>query len=282
MTQVVIISDIRILKSNIPSEESTFMGLNVKDLLVGNYMSEYPISVKSDVPFNTVINFMADEGFATLIVMDEKSTMPRGILTEREILRHVVSGEKSMDQRVKEVFIKPFVSVTPDTTVVEAARLMISKKSRVLVFADGDKLVGTITASDMLRAFRETDKAPSLDKVISTKVYHCPYDTTILDAAKLLDEKHIGAILVERNSSYGIFTQRDLVRTLAKGVDLESKVGPYSTFPLVTAKSGILANEAASIMASKNIKRLGLTDNGALVGIVTARDIVDAYQMETT
>ncbi|MFZ1077837.1 MAG: CBS domain-containing protein [Nitrosotalea sp.] len=258
------------------------MGLNVKDLLVGNYMSEYPISVKSDVPFNTVINFMADEGFATLIVMDEKSTMPRGILTEREILRHVVSGEKSMDQRVKEVFIKPFVSVTPDTTVVEAARLMISKKSRVLVFADGDKLVGTITASDMLRAFRETDKAPSLDKVISTKVYHCPYDTTILDAAKLLDEKHIGAILVERNSSYGIFTQRDLVRTLAKGVDLESKVGPYSTFPLVTAKSGILANEAASIMASKNIKRLGLTDNGALVGIVTARDIVDAYQMETT
>jgi predicted transcriptional regulator len=256
------------------------MGLNIKDLLVGNYMSEYPISVKSDVPFNTVVSFMADKGFATLIVMEEESPMPLGILTEREILRHVVSGEKSMDQRVKQTFIQPFVSVTPDTTIVEAARLMISKKSRVLVFADGNKLVGTITASDMLKAFRETDKAPSLDKVISLNVYHCPYDTTILDAAKLLDEKHIGGILVERNSSYGIFTQRDLVRTLAKGVDLESKVGPYSSFPLVTAKIGILANEAASIMAAKNIKRLGLTDNDSLVGIVTARDIVDAYQME--
>ena len=256
------------------------MGLNVKDLLVGNYMSEYPISVKPEVPFTTVVSFMAERGFATLIVMEEGNSIPLGVLTEREILRHVVSGEKSMDQRVKQTFIQPFVSVTPDTMIIEAARLMISKKSRVLVFADGDKLVGTITASDMLRAFRETDKAPSLDKVISLKVYHCPYDTTILDAAKLLDEKHIGDILVERNSSYGIFTQRDLVRTLAKGVDLESKVGPYSSFPLITAKMGILANEAANIMAAKNIKRLGLTDNGSLVGIVTARDIVDAYQME--
>ncbi len=259
------------------------MGIKVKELLVGNYMSAYPISVKPDVSLKTAIEFMAEEGFATLIVMEEKSTKPLGIFTEREILRHVVAGEKSMDERVKQAFIRPFVSVTPDTTIIEAARLMISTKSRVLVFADSDKLVGTITASDMLRAFRETSETPSLDKVISKKVYHCPYDTTILDVAKLLDEKNIGSILVEKDSSsYGIFTQRDLVRTIAKGVDIESKVGPYSSFPLVTAKIGILANEAAGIMAAKKIKRLGLIDNGTLVGIVTARDVVDAYQMAMT
>lgn len=251
----------------------------INELLVGNYMSEYPISVKPGVPFKTIINFMADEGFATLIVMEEESSMPLGILTEREILRQVVSGE-NMNQNIKEVFIQPFVSVMPDTTIIEAARLMISKKSRLLVFADGDKLVGTITASDMLRAFRDTDNAPSLEKVISKKVYHCPYETTILDAAKLLDEKNIGSILIQRDSSYGIFTQRDLVRTLAKEADLQSKVGQYSSFPLITAKKGILAKEAASIMAAKKIKRLGLTDNDSLVGIVTARDVVDAYQME--
>ncbi|MDE1829194.1 MAG: CBS domain-containing protein [Thaumarchaeota archaeon] len=258
------------------------MGLKINDLLVGNYMSEYPISVKPDVTFNTVVEFMAEKGFATLIVMDEKSTKPLGIFTEREILRHVAAGGKSMDERVKQAFIEPYVSVTPDTPVIDAARLMISAKSRVLVFADGDKLIGTITASDMLKAFREMSETPSLDKVISEKIYHCPYDTTILDAAKLLDEKNIGSILVERESEFGIFTQRDLVRTFAKGIDVESKVGSYSSFPLITAKRGILANEAARIMAAKNIKRLGLTDNGSLVGIVTARDVVDAYQMAMT
>ncbi|MGI0065878.1 MAG: CBS domain-containing protein, partial [Nitrosotalea sp.] len=135
-----------------------------------------------------------------------------------------------------------------------------------------------ITASDMLRAFGDTDKAPNLEKVISKTIYHCPFDTTILDAVKLLDEKNIGSILVTRDSLHGIFTQRDLTRVLAKGEDLESSVGNYASFPLITAKRDILSNEASKIMASKNIKRLGLTENDSLIGIVTARDIVDAYQ----
>lgn len=257
------------------------MGLRIEELLVGNYMSEYPISVKPDVPFETVVRFMTESRFATLIVMEEEKSMPLGVFTERGIIRHVVSG-KTMDQSIKQELIQSFVSVTPDTTIMEAAKLMITKKSRILVFADTDKLVGTITASDMLRAFRETDKAPSLEKVISTKVYHCPFDTTVLDAVKLLDEKNIGSVIVTRDSLYGIFTQRDLVRVLTNGEDLKNKVGDYSSFPLVTAKKNILANEVAKIMASKNIKRLGLTENNSLVGIVTARDIVDAYQMELT
>jgi len=70
-----------------------------------------------------------------------------------------------------------------------------------------------------------------------------------------------------------------LVQVLSKDEDLGSSVGEHSSFPLVTAKKDILANESAKIMASKNIKRLGLTQNNSLVGIVTARDIVDAYQM---
>ena len=255
------------------------MGLEVKNLLVGNYMTAYPISVKPAVPFKTVVSFMAEKGFATLIVMEEENPMPLGVLTEREILHYVVSEGKIPDKMVKETFIQPFLSVNPDTTIIEAARLMISKRSRLLVFADTDKLVGIITASDMLRAFRKTDMAPSLEKVISKKIYHCPYDTSILDAAKLLHEKNIGSILIQRDSSYGIFTERDLVKVLEKEISLDNKVGQFSSFPLVTANKKVLGNEAASIMAAKNIKRLALTENDSLAGIVTARDIVDAFQM---
>lgn len=254
------------------------MGLKIDELLVGNYMSEYPISVKPDIPFATVVDFMAESRFATLIVMEEEKIKPIGVFTERGIIKHIVSG-KATNQSIEQELIQPFVSVTPDTTIIEAARLMISKKSRVLVFADTDKLVGTITASDMMRAFEETDKSPSLEKVISKTVYHCPFDTTVLDAVKLLDEKNIGSILVTRDSLHGIFTQRDLVRVFAKRENLQNSVGNYSSFPLITAKKDVLANDAANIMASKKIKRLGLTDNNSVVGIVTARDIVDAYQM---
>ncbi len=256
------------------------MTLKMSTLLVGNYMTAYPISVKPAVPFKTVINFMSENGFATLIVMEEEGTVPLGVLTEREILHYVVSEGKIPDKMVKDLHIQPFVSVTPDTTVIDAAKLMISKRSRILVFADNDKLVGIITASDMLRAFRKTLISPTLDKVISTKVQQVPYEKSILDAAKILHEKNIGSIMVTRDSRQGIFTERDLVHLLEKEVNLASKVGDYSSFPLVTAKKGILANEASGIMAGKNIKRLPLTEEDKIVGIVTARDIVDAYQME--
>ena len=256
------------------------MALKMTKLLVGNYMTAYPISVKPTVPFKTAINFMAENGFSTLIVMEEQSTIPLGVLTEREILHNIVSEGKIPDKLIKDLSIQSFISITPDTTVLEAAKLMISKRVRILVFADKDKLVGTITASDMLRAFRRTIISPTLDKVISTKIYQCPFETSILDASKILHEKNIGSIIITRDSMHGIFTQRDLVHLLEKGADLASKVGDYSSFPLVTAKKGILANEAASIMAAKNIKRLVLTENDMPVGIITARDIVDAFQME--
>jgi len=249
----------------------------MENLLVGNFMSEYPISVKPDVTFETVVKFMADNKFSTLIVMNEKNSMPLGVFTERGIIKHVAS--EHADQKIHQEFIQPFISVTPDTTIIETAKMMISKKSRILVFAEEDKLIGIVTASDMLRAFGEVDESPDLADVMSKVIFHCAFDTTTLDVVKLFDEKNIGSIIVAQNSTYGIFTQRDLVRVLSNDEDLNDSVGHYSSFPLVTVKRNILANEASKIMSTKHIKRLGLMDNTSLVGIITARDIVDAYQM---
>lgn len=250
----------------------------MENLLVGNYMSAYPISVKPDVSFETVVRFMSDNKFSTLIVMDEKNSIPLGVFTERGVIKHVASGERK-NQTIKQEFIQPFVSVTPDTTILTTAKMMISKKSRILVFADEDKLIGIATASDLLRAFVEAETAPGLENVLSKVVFHCTFDTPILDVVKLLDEKNIGSIIVKQDSKYGIFTQRDLVRVLSKDEDLNSSVGHFSSFPLITARRNILANESAKIMSTKQIKRLGLMEDNSLVGIVTARDVVDAYQM---
>lgn len=254
------------------------MRLKIKESFVGNFMSEYPISVDPKVSFKKIVDFMADKKISTIIVMEEKSAKPQGILTERGILHYIAKEGKIPNIPIKDVIIQPYVSVAPDTNIVQAAKLMLSKKSRVLVFADKNKLVGIITAYDMLKSLKETRKAPTLDKVISTKVYQCTYGTSILDAAKILHTKKIGSILVQDvDSSYGIFTQRDVVKALGKKVSLNSKVGKYTSFPLITAKKKILANEAARIMITKSIKRLPLVEKDAIVGIVTARDVVDAY-----
>ena len=166
-------------------------------------------------------------------------------------------------------------------SIPDAAKLMISKKKRLLVF-ENEKLVGIITASDMLRGFRKTGGNPPLDKVMSTKVYECAYANSIFKAIKLMYQKRIGSVIITKNDApYGIFTERDLlVDVLTQKVALTEKVGDYCSSPLVTAKVGIRGNDAARLMASKKIKRLALTEKDKIAGIVTARDIVEAFYAE--
>jgi CBS domain-containing protein len=258
------------------------MVLHVTDLPVGNYMTAYPISVLPDVSLGESIGFMARRGIGNLIVSEEDGT-PLGILTERDILQQIVSTKTLPNVKIKEVSQQPFVKINPDTSILDAAKSMISKKARLLVFADSDKLVGIVTASDLVRAFRRTYVAPSLEEVVSKKIHRVSFNESILDAVQMMFEKGIGSVIVEGSQSdYGIFTERDLVfKVLNNHVQLDEKIELYSSFPLITAEDGILANEAASIMAANNIKRLALKDQDTITGIVTARDIVEAYQNES-
>ena len=71
-----------------------------------------------------------------------------------------------------------------------------------------------------------------------------------------------------------------LTKVLSRGIEVDEKVGNYSWTPLITAQHGIRANEAANIMFINNMKRLPLTQDGKIVSIVTARDLVEAFQMD--
>lgn len=262
--------------NQIPRTLNKIMGIKIGNLLVANYMTPYPISVSPHVPCADAVDFMAERGFGNLIISD--GTFPKGILTEREILRTVALSKDPLDLKVGDMGFQPYVKITLGHTILDAAKIMISKKKRLLVF-DDDKLIGIITASDMLRAFRKTSIAPSLEDVVSNNIIKCKYSDTILDAVKILHEKKIGSVIIDEIKDYGIFTERDLlVYVLANNADLNGPVGGYSSSPLIVADFGIKGNEAASVMAAHNIKRLGLIKDGKLVGIVTARDIVDAYQ----
>lgn len=253
------------------------MGLEINSLPVANYMTPYPVKASPAAYFSDVVDFMTSRGIGNLVVVEAKK--PIGILTERELLLCAVSHPNNFsDIQVRDIGYQRFISIEPNMSVLKAAKTMIKNKSRLLVF-DNSKLVGIITASDMLRAFRKTDEKPPLERVISKKIYYCSPGDTIFKAIKLMHQKRIGSVIV-KDKGFGIFTERDLlVNVLANNIDLNQPLKGYCSYPLITAKHGILASEAADIMAKNRVKRLGLVKNSSLVGIVTARDIVDAYQI---
>ena len=206
------------------------------ELKVADYMTPNPISVKPTLNLKDAITIMTKKKIGNVIVDDEKGR-PSSILTEREILTYLVKDGGIPDIEMKKVQTKPFSSVSPDSLVLDAAKTMIEKKKRLLVFDDG-KLVGIITASDMLRGLRTTGGNPPLEKVVSAKVYRCEYFDSIFKAVNLMFKKRIGSILIVKNDlPFGIFTERDLLQVLTKNVPLQERLANYSTYPLITAKS---------------------------------------------
>ena len=63
----------------------------------------------------------------------------------------------------------------------------------------------------------------------------------------------------------------------AKDRSLNIQVGEACSSPLLAISSLTTVNETAYVMASKHVRRLPVAENGDLVGIITARDLVAAY-----
>ena len=159
---------------------------------------------------------------------------------------------------------------------------MISTKTRLLVY-EQNKLVGIITTSDLAKAFlKTTDRNPSLERVITRNIFSLKHYSSILEAIKLMNSRRVGSIIVTVNGLHdGIFTERDLLtKILTQNVDLTEEVDKYCSHFLLTARLGIRAREAAKLFFANNIKRLPITNGGTVVGIVTARDLVESFVSE--
>lgn len=100
--------------------------------------------------------------------------------------------------------------------------------------------------------------------------------TTIKNAAKKMDEKNIGCIIVtKQNSPVGILTERDFVRRIAaKEKSLDSPIEQVMTTPLIVVDPDETVWEAAQIMKTKNIHKLPIQKDSKVLGIITTSDLV--------
>ena len=97
-------------------------------------------------------------------------------------------------------------------------------------------------------------------------------------AAMVMDKNDLGCVVVTNSAgnSIGIITERDLViRVLAKNLKPDTaKAKEIMTTPLVTIEPDATITEAARRMNRLDIRRLGVTYKGNLVGIISSKDIL--------
>ncbi|QLH03179.1 signal transduction protein [Nitrosopumilus cobalaminigenes] len=100
--------------------------------------------------------------------------------------------------------------------------------------------------------------------------------TTALQVAKMMEQGGIGAILVQDNNNpVGIVTDRDYAtRIAANDLPLNTAVENIMSSPLITINHNEPISAAAERMTTKKIRKLAVTENGKIVGIITSTDLV--------
>ncbi len=159
--------------------------------------------------------------------------------------------------------------------VTTADDLLQAHKIGYMVFSSMRRLLPTIWLLT-LTTERRTDVMKVKD-IMTTDVMTCKETDTLSDCTAMMKEFNIGAIPVMDDGGHlvGIITDRDIaVRAVAKGVDPdEAYIGDFMTPSPVTIEPKINIEDAADIMASNQIRRLPVVDDGKLVGIVSIGDL---------
>ncbi|OPY48678.1 MAG: Inosine-5'-monophosphate dehydrogenase [Methanosaeta sp. PtaU1.Bin112] len=154
--------------------------------------------------------------------------------------------------KVKDVMNVRPVTIQGEAPVSEAARLLRENKISGMPVLDGEKLVGVVSESDLLRLLSVDDEEGGLWLPSPFEVFEIPF--------------------------------RDLVKWEKMHANLEEipkkKVGDIMSQNLHEVEPDDSVEEAAGIMTRHRINRLPVVDNGRLVGIVTRGDIISGLGMQ--
>jgi CBS domain-containing protein len=117
---------------------------SIKDI-----MTKDVVTIESTKTVFDAAEVMTEKEVGCLIVVIK--AFPVGIITERDIVKRIVAKHVSVDTKLKDVMTKTLITVGPDTSLKDAARVMSTNKIRRLPVLKDNKLVGIVVATDFVR-----------------------------------------------------------------------------------------------------------------------------------
>src|SRR5450830_610643 len=110
------------------------------------------------------------------------------------------------------------------------------------------------------------------------KFLAAPPETTVSNAARLMADKNVGAVMVVENERLvGIFTERDAVfRVIAQGRDVKTTpLTDVMTTAPKTLDPGKSYGHALLLMQDNGFRHVPVIENGRPIGIISSRNAMD-------
>jgi CBS domain-containing protein len=115
----------------------------------------------------------------------------------------------------------------------------------------------------------------TVGEIMSTELQTVDASTPLVQAAKQMNDRSVGAVLVVANERVaGILTERDVLRAVALGQVEGTDVAMWMTANPETIEPSDTTGLAASMMIHGGFRHLPVVDGGKPVGIVSIRDLM--------
>jgi len=117
-------------------------------MLVRNVMKRDVITAKPDLTLREAAKIMTKFRIGSLVIAENHEL--KGIVTGTDILKAIAQGKDVDTVLVKEIMSSPVKTIDPSADLEDAVDIMVKNKIKRLVVVEGGKIVGIITASDIL------------------------------------------------------------------------------------------------------------------------------------
>src|SRR3954471_20792056 len=116
---------------------------------------------------------------------------------------------------------------------------------------------------------------PPVSEHMATDLLTVEAATPLADAARQMDERGVGAVLVLAGEKLeGVFTERDVLRAVARDQIGDATVGDFMTPHPETIEPDESTEQAAVLMIHGGFRHLPVVGGGAVLGILSIRDLM--------
>jgi CBS domain-containing protein len=254
------------------------------ELFVRDVMSR-PVTISKSAVITEALDKMLGEGIDPLIVMNNNAVV--GTVSRKSVAEKLGSRRNSAISpnsiHVANTVEEDFTTVYPDQDIEILIPLLQAYKL-VMVYDDDHRLIGKVTAQDLLRRYRP---AVPLSEVMEKA---CTIDTeerVVHLRRRMIDDNILRFIVTDREQVVGIVTETDVavsMRNFREVVDDKHQdhrirnllVKDIMSTPVKTVDAGCSLDDVIDLMIAKNISTVPITVGDRLAGIITRESLIRA------
>lgn len=247
---------------------------------VADVMSRKVATISPDETVVSAARMMSERKISCLAVMNSGNVA--GILTETDVLRRVARNGKHFYQtKLDQIMSSPVESVPPDISVLRASEIMAEKCIRRLPVVEKDKLVGIVTQTDLVRSLTSYGLWKDVSEIMSRNIACIQAGASVAEAAKVMTAQKTSCIVaMNGDEAAGVLTEKDMLRRVValQRDPARIRMREVMSSPLASIPANCSVFSAGKMMEEMNVRRLVVTDNKQLCGVVTQTDIFMAVR----